>query len=144
MLARERVNSQAMLTHEYITTQGILAQEARKHSTHAGTWAWEQCKARWHGHIINENFHFLCSVNLVTQTVVRSLLNQKLWVLSLSSATNLSRSDSGQTEKINLNFYFHTSLRCLESFYESLKGLHKTSWGTTKKCENKNLNWFLF
>ena len=25
--------------------------------------------------------------------------------------------------KINLNFYFHTSLRCLKRFYEGLKGL---------------------
>ena len=37
--------------------------------------------------------------------------------------------------KINLNFYFHTSSWCL-------KGLHKTFWGTTKKCENKNLREF--
>ena len=35
--------------------------------------------------------------------------------------------------KIELNFYFCTSLWCLKSFYEGLKG------GTTKKCENKNL-----
>ena len=29
-------------------------------------------------------------------------------------------------------------------FYEGLKGRHKTFWGTTKKCENKNLiNFFL-
>ena len=41
--------------------------------------------------------------------------------------------------KIKLNFYFHTSLWCLKSFYEGLKGLHKTFWDTTKKCENKNL-----
>ena len=41
--------------------------------------------------------------------------------------------------KIKLNFYFHTSLWCFKRFYESLKGLHKTFWGTTKKCENKNL-----
>ena len=27
--------------------------------------------------------------------------------------------------KINLNFYFHTSLWCLTRFYEGLKGLHK-------------------
>ena len=33
--------------------------------------------------------------------------------------------------KINLNFYFHTSLWYLKRFYEDLKG-------TTKKCENKN------
>ena len=42
--------------------------------------------------------------------------------------------------KININFYFCTSLWCLERFYEGLKGLHKTFWGTTKKCENKNLS----
>ena len=41
--------------------------------------------------------------------------------------------------KINLNFYFHTSLWCLKRFYE---GVHKTVWGTTKKYENKNLNYF--
>ena len=28
--------------------------------------------------------------------------------------------------KINLNFYFHTSLWCLKRFCEGLKGLHKT------------------
>ena len=30
-----------------------------------------------------------------------------------------------QSEKIKLNFYFHTSLWCLKRFYEGLKGLHK-------------------
>ena len=28
--------------------------------------------------------------------------------------------------KINVDFYFHTSLWCLERFYEGLQGLHKT------------------
>ena len=28
--------------------------------------------------------------------------------------------------RIELNFYFHTSLWCLKRFYEDLKGLHKT------------------
>ena len=28
--------------------------------------------------------------------------------------------------KIELSFYFHTSLWCLKRFYEGLKGLHKT------------------
>ena len=45
-------------------------------------------------------------------------------------------------KKINLNFYFHTSLWCLKKFYEGLKGLHKTFWGTTNKGENKNLSYF--
>ena len=47
-------------------------------------------------------------------------------------------------EKIKLNFYLHTSLWCLERFYEGLKSYHKTFWGTTKKCENENLIEFLF
>ena len=33
--------------------------------------------------------------------------------------------DPGRREKFNLDFYFHTSLWCLKSFYEDLKGLHK-------------------
>ena len=45
-----------------------------------------------------------------------------------------------ETEKINLNFYFHHTLWYLKRFYEG----HKTFWGTTKKCENKNLSYFLF
>ena len=44
--------------------------------------------------------------------------------------------------KIKLNFYYHTSLWCLKRFYEGLLGLHKTFWGTSKKCENKNLSYF--
>ena len=33
---------------------------------------------------------------------------------------NPSRPDSGRGEKINLNFYFHTSLWCLERIFEGL------------------------
>ena len=33
---------------------------------------------------------------------------------------------------------------CLKRFYEILKDLHETFWGTTKKCENKNLSYFYF
>ena len=42
--------------------------------------------------------------------------------------------------KINLNFYFHTSLWCLKRFYEGIYGLHKTLVAPQKKCENKNLS----
>ena len=35
-------------------------------------------------------------------------------------------SDSRIIIKIDLNFYFHTSLWCLKRFYECLYGLHKT------------------
>ena len=31
---------------------------------------------------------------------------------------NPSRPDPGRREKINLNFYFHTSLWCLRKFYK--------------------------
>ena len=36
---------------------------------------------------------------------------------------NPSRPDPERREKINLNFYFHTSLWYLKRFYEGLKGL---------------------
>ena len=48
-------------------------------------------------------------------------------------------SDPGQSDKINLNFYFHTFWSCFKRFYKGLKGLYKTFSGTTKKCENKKL-----
>ena len=54
---------------------------------------------------------------------------------------NPFRPDPGRREKINLNFYFHT-LWPLNRFFEDLKGFHKTFWGTTKKCENKNFSYF--
>ena len=57
--------------------------------------------------------------------------------------------DKAAPRRLNpkLNLYFHTSLWWLKRFYEGLKdlkGLHKTFWGTTKKCENKNLTQFSF
>ena len=48
---------------------------------------------------------------------------------------NPSRPNLGRKEKIKLNLYFHTSFWCLKRFYEGLKDLHKTFWGTTKKCD---------
>ena len=36
---------------------------------------------------------------------------------------NPSRPNLGRREKIKLNLYFRTSLRCLKRFYEGLKGL---------------------
>ena len=46
---------------------------------------------------------------------------------------------SDKEKRIKVNFYFHASLWYLKRFYEGIKDLHKTFWGTTKKCENKNL-----
>ena len=39
--------------------------------------------------------------------------------------------------KINLNSYFHTSLWYLKRPCEGPKGLHKTLWDSTQKCEVK-------
>ena len=43
--------------------------------------------------------------------------NKEWWE---NSHINPSRSDPGQREKLNLNFYFHTSLWYLKRFYEGL------------------------
>ena len=59
------------------------------------------------------------------------------WILL--EQRNPSSPNLRQGEKLKLNVYFHTSLW----FYESLKGLHKTFWDTTKKCENKKLIFYL-
>ena len=42
-----------------------------------------------------------------------------IMVLFKRSENNSSRTDPGRREKYNLNFYFHTSLRCLKRFYDS-------------------------
>ena len=54
---------------------------------------------------------------------------------------NPSRPDPG-IEKTKLNFYIHASLWCLIRFHEGFKGLHKTFWGITTKCENKKINFY--
>ena len=52
----------------------------------------------------------------------------ELAILSISHSNQIK-------EKTNSNFNFHTSLWYLKRFYEGFKGLHKTFWGTTNKCE---------
>ena len=94
-------------------------------------------------------FLFRKTVQLLKITVL-SLHQLMPWSIIICQILNLWRAVltlpapciSESYVKINLSFYFHTSLWCLKRFYEGLKGLHKTFWGTTKKCENKNLSWF--
>ena len=57
----------------------------------------------------------------------------KVCVPSLITPFNPSHPDPGQREKINLNFYFHTSLWYLKRFYEGLKGLHKKPFEAPQK-----------
>ena len=45
--------------------------------------------------------------------------------------------DAGRREKINSNFYFHTSLWYLKRFYKDLNGLQCFK-GTAYPTENKN------
>ena len=59
--------------------------------------------------------------------------------LQLIENVNPSHPNSEQREKDNFKFHFHLTLWCLKRFCEDLKGLHKNFWGTTKKCENKDL-----
>ena len=44
-----------------------------------------------------------------------------------------SSPDPVQREKVNWNFYFHTSLFSFKRFYEGLKGFHKTFLGHHKE-----------
>ena len=70
----------------------------------------------------------------------RLIVTIKLWCNEkISMQLTLSGPNPGRREEIKLNFYFLTSLWCFKRFYEDPKGLHETFWGTTKKCENKNL-----
>ena len=68
--------------------------------------------------------------------VIVTISNLELFVMA---QLNVDR-NLGRREKINLNFYFHTSLLGLQRFYDSLKCLHQTFWGITKKYENKNFS----
>ena len=62
------------------------------------------------------------------------------YVLRVSNfVLTFSFSIPDEEKKTKLNFYFHTFLGCHRRFYEDLKSLHKSLWGTTKKCEDKNL-----
>ena len=88
------------------------------------------------------NFAKFLRTTFLQNTSRRLLLysfRKMFFILTLSAPCI---SESCTKTKINLHFYFHTSLWYLKRFYEGLKGLHKTFWGTTKRCENKNLSWF--
>ena len=47
-------------------------------------------------------------------------------LFSRKQIINPSHPNPRRREKINLNFYFHTSLWSLRRFYEGVKGFHKT------------------
>ena len=65
-------------------------------------------------------------------SILKSYLHSKIlymWIREYVKwlRLNLSRPNPGRREKIKLNLYFHTSLRCLKRFYEGLnQALKKT------------------
>ena len=101
----------------------------------------------FHAVIFSDNtnvFYTNSHIKTLFNEINIALKNLSEWLKTNKLSVNLSRPNPGRREKIKLNFYFHTSLWYLKRFYEGLKGLRKTFWDTTKKCENKNLTQFSF
>ena len=69
---------------------------------------------------------------------MKDLMSKEHYCFKIHTFLTLPALIPDKEKKMNLNFYFHTSLWCIKRFYEGLKGLHKTFCGTTKKCESKN------
>ena len=70
--------------------------------------------------------------NAVTEYINGSLVRwtelypmRKLYAKQILTLPAPCISESCIKIKINLTFYFHSSLWCLKRFYEGLKGLHK-------------------
>ena len=90
-------------------------------------------------------FYYFSFINFTPFPLLFSYLSKKILVNDISNCQlngplALPAPIPDKNKKINLNFYFHTSLWCLERFYVGIKGLHRNFWGITKKCENKNLS----
>ena len=74
----------------------------------------------WFFPCCKSNNQLSCGI-LINNFTIRAAL---LWTENLTDL-NPSRPDPGQREKMNLNFYVHTSLWCLKRFYEGLKAFIK-------------------
>ena len=73
------------------------------------------------------------ALEITKQFMMENNIYITLWIQPFSPF----RLNPRQREKINLNFYFHTSLWYLKKFYKGSKSLYKTFRGTAKKCEKK-------
>ena len=94
----------------------------------------EICREIWTNFALIHKFG-----QLFTSAISRRLFCRKrifhtseIWNLTLLATI------PGGRKKINLHFYFHTSLRSPKRFSEGFKGF--PFWGTTKECENENLS----
>ena len=61
---------------------------------------------------------------VLTTKIWENTDQEKLRIWTLFTQCYPSRPDSGKKEKINSNFYFHTSLWRIKRFYEGLKDVH--------------------
>ena len=69
-----------------------------------------------------------------------TFLTRTCTLCPLATEINISHPDPEFKEKINLDFYFHTSLSYLKRFYEGCKDLHKTFRDISKISKNRNLS----
>ena len=69
--------------------------------------------------------------NRITSWLNKAVVNLN-FILTLPT---LCISESCIKRKINVNFYFHTSLWYLKRFCKGFQSFHKTFWGTRKKRE---------
>ena len=86
------------------------------------------------------NGYFPRFLNCTNGIISRNASHLTEIISNILALSDPSISESCIQMKINLNFYFDTSLWCLKRLYEGLYGLHKIFWGTTKTSEYKNLS----
>ena len=114
-----------------------------KHLRKGSQWEVNQASSHYiicHHHLCTTQQLWTSSRTFWKISMGRSTWSTFLQVSKDNRNINPSHLDPGRREKINLKFYYHTSLWYLKMFYEGLKSLHKTFWGTTKKWENENLS----
>ena len=60
--------------------------------------------------VLNYFFNLVFLTNLLTRLTSQNIFHSSLWIPDSLFYHNPSRSNPGQREKINLNFYFHFSV----------------------------------
>ena len=83
----------------------------------------EQVEIRWVSFQLVTNVY---GAVVLSQSVIFCMNNHLILCLLIISfsAFNPSHPDPGRREKINIYFYFHTSLWCWKRFYEVMKALN--------------------
>ena len=89
------------------------------------TYFWQEIQIVLFKYYFWIHFYFLHSISSLehTKDIVSTFIKDLQKILALSASYI---SENYFKIKINLNFYFRTSLWCLRRFYGGLKDLHKT------------------